>query len=93
VDTIQYRQQIYCDSASMKRWEGRVALVTGASSGIGASIAESLVKHGMIVVGCARNIQPIQNLASNLKNEKGVYMLFSVMCQKKIRFLPCLINL
>lgn len=44
----------------MDKWIGRVALVTGASSGIGSAIAERMVKAGIKVVGCARNIKPIQ---------------------------------
>ncbi|KAK2881248.1 hypothetical protein Q8A67_018516 [Cirrhinus molitorella] len=48
----------------MDRWKGRVALVTGASVGIGAAIAKSLVQHGMKVVGCARNVKQIENLAA-----------------------------
>ena len=44
----------------MDRWVGRVALVTGASAGIGLALAEALAKHGMKVVGCARNITKIQ---------------------------------
>lgn len=47
---------------SISRWEGRVALVTGASRGIGAAIAKSLVQHKMIVIGCARNTEKIENL-------------------------------
>lgn len=44
----------------MEKWVGRVALVTGASVGIGAAITRALVKHGMKVVGCARNVQQIE---------------------------------
>uniref|UniRef100_A0A669EN36 Dehydrogenase/reductase (SDR family) member 11b n=1 Tax=Oreochromis niloticus TaxID=8128 RepID=A0A669EN36_ORENI len=40
----------------MDRWRGRVALVTGASVGIGAAIAVELVRLGMKVVGCARDV-------------------------------------
>ncbi|XP_043115100.1 dehydrogenase/reductase SDR family member 11b [Puntigrus tetrazona] len=48
----------------MDRWKGRVALVTGASVGIGAAIAKSLARHGMKVVGCARNVEQIEKLSS-----------------------------
>uniref|UniRef100_A0A3B4F6E0 Dehydrogenase/reductase SDR family member 11 n=2 Tax=Pseudocrenilabrinae TaxID=318546 RepID=A0A3B4F6E0_9CICH len=40
----------------MERWRGRVALVTGASAGIGAAVAVELVRLGMKVVGCARDV-------------------------------------
>ncbi|XP_069124695.1 dehydrogenase/reductase SDR family member 11-like [Argopecten irradians] len=62
----------------MERWAGRVALITGASEGIGAALARRLVKHGMKVVGCARNVQQIQALANELKNEKGT--LTAIKC-------------
>lgn len=44
----------------MERWKGRVALVTGASVGIGAAVARALVQQGMRVVGCARNVDKIE---------------------------------
>ena len=44
----------------MDRWIGRVSLVTGASAGVGASIAKSLVQNGMKVIGVSRNPEKIQ---------------------------------
>jgi len=55
----------------MNRWEGRVALVTGASSGIGAAICCQLVEKGMTVVGAARSHNKVQALADELKGHKG----------------------
>lgn len=62
----------------MKRWEGRVAIVTGASSGIGAATARKLVQAGMKVVGVARREDVVKKLAAELKEEKG--QLFSMHC-------------
>lgn len=38
----------------MNKWKNKIAIVTGASSGIGAEIARVLVENGMIVIGLAR---------------------------------------
>ncbi|XP_072178760.1 dehydrogenase/reductase SDR family member 11-like [Diadema setosum] len=57
----------------MDRWEGRVALVTGASAGIGAAVVRLLVKHGMKVVGCARNVDKMKALADEVNGGKGSF--------------------
>lgn len=50
----------------MNRWVGKVAVVTGASSGIGAAIAKDLTKSGMITVGLARKADQIDRMKLEL---------------------------
>ena len=47
----------------MSRWQGKVALVTGASGGIGYAIAQRLVEAGMRVAACARSEDKLAELA------------------------------
>ncbi|KAF4522424.1 hypothetical protein B566_EDAN012324 [Ephemera danica] len=58
-------------ASTMERWVGRVAIVTGASAGIGADIARLLAENGMRVVGVARRVHRVQELAEEMKGCKG----------------------
>lgn len=54
----------------MEKWQNKVAVVTGASAGIGAACCEALVENGMIVVGLARRQELIEQLRDLWQGEK-----------------------
>ncbi|CAK9824384.1 Dehydrogenase/reductase SDR family member 11 [Anthophora retusa] len=62
----------------MERWSDKVALITGANSGIGKCLVECLVGRGMKVVGIARRVDKIKALADELKSKPG--KLFPLQC-------------
>lgn len=55
----------------MENWKGKVAVITGASAGIGAATAIKLAEHGVTVVGLARRQERILELAEQHKNLPG----------------------
>ncbi|XP_015364161.1 PREDICTED: farnesol dehydrogenase-like, partial [Diuraphis noxia] len=68
----------------MEKWQGKVAVVTGASSGIGEETCRQLVEKGMIVVGIARREHKLQALEKDLKGKLGKFYYFKVdLCSEE----------
>jgi NADP+-dependent farnesol dehydrogenase len=44
----------------MEKWQGKLAVVTGASAGIGKAILEAFAKNGVNVIGFARRVERIE---------------------------------
>ncbi len=55
----------------MERWQGKVALVTGASAGIGLAVAEALARAGMKTALTARRADKLEALQKRLAGQGG----------------------
>jgi NAD(P)-dependent dehydrogenase (short-subunit alcohol dehydrogenase family) len=55
--------------------EGKVAVITGGSVGIGLSVAHALAVEGVDIVICARNAERVQERAREIAEQHGVRAL------------------
>lgn len=54
----------------MERWRNKVAVVSGASAGIGAACTRALLQAGLVVVGLARRQERIEQFRDTLPREQ-----------------------
>lgn len=66
---------IYSD----KKLDGKIALITGGSSGIGFSIADEFIKNGCKVIICGTNENKLRTLLINLVKCQNILYLTLLM--------------
>ena len=66
----------------MEKWRGKVAVVTGASSGIGKAACEALAAAGVHVIAVARRKDRLEELQKHMFEVLGVHpsLLLPVVC-------------
>jgi short-subunit dehydrogenase len=70
----------------MDDWKNKIAVVTGASSGIGAATARRLARAGMQVVLVARRLERLESLAGEIRQGGGqAYTIAADLTQESDR--------
>lgn len=57
----------------MHRWKGKVALVTGATSGIGRAVSMKLAAAGLVVVGAGRREASLEEIRQEVAASGGIF--------------------
>jgi NADP-dependent 3-hydroxy acid dehydrogenase YdfG len=75
-----FQQLIAKKSSKMDKWVGKVAVVTGASAGIGAALFKDMANAGITVVGFARRQEKVEvRTGSQMKcadNDIAIFVFF-----------------
>ena len=69
--------------------KGKVALITGASRGIGRSIAELFGKNGIKVICASRTLEDLETVVSEIEAHGGEAMAFPLDVSKQDEFKAC----
>jgi short-subunit dehydrogenase len=78
----------------MKRLEGRVAVVTGAGSGIGRATSEHLARHGCHVAAVDVNVESAEETASRVRalGRRASVHVVDVADRERMRDLPAQVS-
>ena len=71
----------------MGKLSGKIAIVTGASSGVGAGIAKVLAAHGASVVLCARRQEKLDEIRREIENRDNEGEVMTVACASCVIFI------
>src|SRR5512139_3004820 len=71
----------------MERFRGKVALVTGASAGIGRAIAKMLAENAMRVAVCARRAERLRELRAELPQADWLTVTADLRVESEIQAL------
>ena len=74
----------------MDALRGKVALVTGASAGIGLHLVHTLLERGVKVVGCARRVENITAPRKELEGNLFAYKVSNIFGHSSLQLRPCL---
>ena len=67
----------------MENNKGKIAVVTGASGGIGSDICVRLANYGLIVIGLARQVKVVEELSEKIdSNNDG--KIFAIKCDLEV---------
>ena len=74
----------HLDPAAAFRLDGKVVLITGTSSGLGARFARVLDAAGATVVMAARRIDRVEALAAELHDAHAILEIGRASCRERV---------
>ena len=69
----------------MKKLEGRVAIVTGASSGVGRGLAKVLAENGAKICACARRVEKLEELKAERNHVSEAWTRYGVQVNSALQ--------